>query len=671
MQREIKNNNLFFSNVNENNCNRNIISDIETYHKDNPNKQIYLITSPLGSDYSYDYEDRALVILSPKHKIIFLNLNSSTKQNFENYYEDFIEDVGFISDKFDYKKVIGRPKEWKKELTITFDDCDSICIKDIFSQTNIEDVNTQRKLELLISLLIGSVNDVKNIKIEEPKTLLQKVKNRIILFDGEQTRFIYQDIKNKNIFIQGLSGSGKTELLLHKLKEIYTTKDNVKVFFTCHNIALSNTIRNRIPGFFNFMKVEKQIEWNKKLWVDRAWGSQKDKNSGLYSYICDFYDIPFYSFSRYRNYEFIFSKALDYINTIEDINFKHAFDYILIDERQDFPDIFFKLCEKITKEKVYIAGDIFQDIFENNIKKKVENVDFILNRCYRTDSKTLMFSQAIGMGLFENQKLNWLEKEEWEACGYKFEKFDNKEIHLSREPVRRFDDLNLDYDSVEIGKFNGTDSVIDIIKRLKKDDDTLEPDDIAIIMLDDDNDAYDRINRIALKITEQMKWNVNKGHESKQKIKDTIFLSNKNNVKGLEFSFAICIGQKIKNDPAYRNTIYTMMTRSFIKSFLLFIDNSGLDVQKQGLDVINEKKYIKTTEPTDEEKNKIKRTIIKYQKDLNISYDQFLASIFNEYKIGSKERKQLSLMISSTSLRNSFERDKIIDFINKNREYIQ
>ncbi len=57
--------------------------------------------------------------------------------------------------------------------------------------------------------------------MEEPETLLEKVKNKILLFDGEQSRFLYKKIDKKVVSIQGLSGTGKTELLLHKLKELY------------------------------------------------------------------------------------------------------------------------------------------------------------------------------------------------------------------------------------------------------------------------------------------------------------------------------------------------------------------------------------------------------------------------------------------------------------------
>lgn len=169
------------------------------------------------------------------------------------------------------------------------------------------------------------------------------------------------------------------------------------------------------------MKVDKQLEWNKQIWLDRAWGSQKDKNSGLYSYICHFYNIPFKPWSSSTSYKDIFTNALEQIKKIDESEFKWAFDYILIDERQDFPQVFFELCEKITKEKVYIAGDIFQDIFQSD--KEVElDVDFVLNKCYRTDPRTLMFAHAMGMGLFDNEKINWLSDAHWEASGYELKK---------------------------------------------------------------------------------------------------------------------------------------------------------------------------------------------------------------------------------------------------------
>ena len=76
------------------------------------------------------------------------------------------------------------------------------------------------------------------------------------------------------------------------------------------------------------------------------------------------------------------------------------------------------MCALVTEKKVFIAGDIFQSIFEERKQDAVEP-NFLLSNCYRTDPKTLMFAQAIGMGLFEEQKLWWLDDKEWELCGYK------------------------------------------------------------------------------------------------------------------------------------------------------------------------------------------------------------------------------------------------------------
>ena len=86
---------------------------------------------------------------------------------------------------------------------------------------------------------------------------------------------------------------------------------------------------------------------------------------------------------------------------------KYAFDFMLIDESQDFPANFFELCEKVTRNNLYVAGDVFQTIFSKIIISEIE-ADYRLSKCYRTDPKTLMFAHALGLGLFEKPPLRWL-----------------------------------------------------------------------------------------------------------------------------------------------------------------------------------------------------------------------------------------------------------------------
>ncbi|HFC6982839.1 TPA: DEAD/DEAH box helicase family protein, partial [Neisseria meningitidis] len=195
---------------------------------------------------------------------------------------------------------IGRPRDWKTIFkNFSLDELVSNDIQNFVKNIEISSEREQRLSELIISLLTGSINDIEKIDgLNIQDNILDKIKKKIILFDSNQTNFLYQNKNQKKIIIQGLSGTGKTELLLHKLKELYLESDNNRIFFTCNNKILAESLRNRIPRFFNFMQVSQQIDWDNRLWCNHAWGSGKNKNSGLYSFICHFYGIPFLNYAQ-------------------------------------------------------------------------------------------------------------------------------------------------------------------------------------------------------------------------------------------------------------------------------------------------------------------------------------------------------------------------------------
>lgn len=255
-------NSYLYLQAEKNNVNHKIIESVDDFC--NSNKlQAYIINKPLGDNkYSYSHKE-AIVLLIPKYQITFINFLSD-ELSFENFVEDFKEDLGSISDKFRYKEFIGRPRNWL-DLINTVQENDITSIEDLINNSRIEDPTRERVCELLISLLTGSVNDIEKVKAAIPESILDKVKQKIVLFDGDQTRFIYENVTKPAIRIQGLSGTGKTELLLHKLKELYVDKPDTKIALTCHSKILANSLRKRIPDFFNFMKVEQQILWEERL----------------------------------------------------------------------------------------------------------------------------------------------------------------------------------------------------------------------------------------------------------------------------------------------------------------------------------------------------------------------------------------------------------------------
>lgn len=628
----------FFLHAEENAENHHFIDLVKDFC-DRTKQQAYLIHRPLGDNkYAYSYQDAA-VLLVPKHKMLFVNFSSNVTA-FQSYIDDFIEDLGSISDKYRYKDHIGRPRVWRNELVSELTTHSATGnIDEILSAIKIKSAENQRICELLISLLTGSINDIEAVKATVPVDILDKIKRKIVLFDGDQTRFVYQQPTKSPVRIQGLSGTGKTELLLHKVKDLYIASPDSRIAFTCHNRILADNLRRRIPEFFNFMKVEQQIKWNERLWCIHAWGSEANINSGTYRYICASYDLEFNRYSWSMSFQRACELALGELQKRSEI--VPVFDYVLIDESQDFPEAFFLLCKAVTRHTVFIAGDTFQSIFDETITASIEP-DYLLSKCYRTDPRTLMFAHSLGMGLFEKRKLRWLEDREWEACGYLVEKTDGGNTYrLKREPLRRFEDLDkADFDSVEIktikGDFyaNAANQIISLISEIRQKNPTVVPDDIGIILLDAGNEIFKLADALEQVVPREIGWLVNKAHESKQKLKGQLFISNRNNVKGLEFPFVICVTRKIYESYGYRNSLYMTVSRSFLQTLLVVSEEMNAAILPQlaaGLAKINQNGYIEASPPSEPEKAAIKTTI-KYTDKSKSFYDSAM-EIFDEINV--------------------------------------
>lgn len=586
------------------------------------------------------------MFLSARHKIALVNA-FATKEAFANYVEDVKDVLSYLFMKYEYRSKLGRFNSLADTLIIESSLADMEDLE-VFWQTLDLPNNQQKKYaDLMVALCTGSINDINRVGDIVPTNLLDQVKQKIQLFDADQTRFIYQESPSnsskKTIKIQGLSGTGKTELLLHKLKQLYTADDNTRIFVTCHNKILAASLRDRIPDFFNFMKVDKQILWEKRLWCTNAWGSLSDKDSGLYRYLCNYYEIPYASYTRSTSFDVVCKKAVEDIKAKKKGgDFKYAFDFILVDECQDFMPSFVELCKLITAKRVYLAGDLFQSIFAEYSKSDYE-ADFFLSKCYRTDPRTLMFAHALGLGLFEDVRYRWLYEEDWRACGYTYLEKGNS-IILGREPVKRFLDVKDDYDSIEIFGCQAdkmADGVIRVITKIKEEFPTITPDDVCVIMLDEENYIYTLANVLEAKCQNSLDWQVNKAYESKNKISGQLLVSNRNNVKGLEYPFVICLTMKLVSDYPYRNAIYTMLSRSFIKSYLLVptLDNGITESIKKGLKEIKRNHQMTIRIPSEQEIQSIQTrfTRAKERKPLAEIVDGLLI----EMKVGKEKRNRI------------------------------
>ena len=533
--------------------------------------RVYLLYAPLEFRDSYDYSG-CVVIAVPNRRIAFICLDSDGGR-IEIFRDDFLEDVGILSSKYGYVRKLGRPRKWKDEAFVTLSLGSNIgegFIEEYLRETELSDTNAQRKTWFLISLLIGSINDIDGLDVEAAGNILDYVKQKIVLFDGQQSRFLYENLNQKRIVIQGMAGTGKTELLLHKLRELYTHHPNGKrytIFFTCYNRVLANKMRQRVTSFFNYMKVDEQIEWGTRLHVARSWGSKSDPESGLYSYICSVYGVHFRNFR-----ESSFDAACRYALQEIPQDAPPCLDYILVDESQDFPGSFFDLCERVARFRVYIAGDIFQDIYEERSSEELK-VDYLLNNCYRTDPKTLLFAHALGLGLCENPVIQWLDNDMWRNCGYVL-KDHGSDVSIRRKPINRFGLVGNESlpEAIAVRSAQSfAEDILAIINEVRQVHRNVEPGDIAIVFPGNTSMNYEIANEVADLLRRRLNWGAVLGYNAKSTVENSVFISNRNNIKGLEFPFVICyvIGE-ITRSLALRNALYMILTRSFLTSYLVF-----------------------------------------------------------------------------------------------------
>ncbi|MEH6947583.1 hypothetical protein V7068_11040, partial [Bacillus sp. JJ634] len=109
----------FFSNIEVNESNESFLTKLEQYAEE---KSIptYIIQSPLAEKkYTYSFSS-GMIVLIPNHQIIIVNNNGEVDE-FDDYHEDFYEDLGHLADRYEYKKILGRPRKWKTDLLATID----------------------------------------------------------------------------------------------------------------------------------------------------------------------------------------------------------------------------------------------------------------------------------------------------------------------------------------------------------------------------------------------------------------------------------------------------------------------------------------------------------------------------------------------------------------------
>lgn len=221
--------------------------------------------------------------------------------------------------------------------------------------------------------------------------------------------------------IRGLAGCGKTIILAMKAAYLHSFAPQYKIAVTFQSRALYQQLEKLISKFY-WKNTHEEIDIE-HLQIIHAWGSTSD--IGLYAQICTEVGIAPLNYMEAKrqfgsNNAFSGACALA-LKAIEGKDVKPIFDYILIDEAQDFPTEFFQLVYKFTKHphNIVWAYDELQNLGEysmeppeklfgsdanGNPNVTLENTegrpqqDIMLPVCYRNPPWTLTLALALGLG---------------------------------------------------------------------------------------------------------------------------------------------------------------------------------------------------------------------------------------------------------------------------------
>lgn len=307
---------------------------------------------------------------------------------------------------------------------------------DYLASVRIEHPVAADVFEELLSVLDGSkaLIRAKERKVDNfPKSsrivTIARLEEEIRKFDRDQ-RVAYMTEVFGPQRIRGLAGSGKTVVLALKAALTSIREPQAKIAVTFYTKSLYQHIRQLITRFYRLHE-DKDPDWS-NIQVLHAWGGATV--DGLYHRMAQRFGHQPLNFgqasalSRDKPFAFACGRLL------ADPNVRSAYDYVFVDEAQDFPPEFMKLALRLAnEEKLVIAYDVFQTIFDVEVPTAASlfgvddaneaaitfDEDIILHKCYRNPREILVCAHAIGFGIYGRKIVQMLEStEHWQDFGY-------------------------------------------------------------------------------------------------------------------------------------------------------------------------------------------------------------------------------------------------------------
>lgn len=666
---------------------------------------------PLFREFDEKAQAPSFFIVSPIHGILIINLDRRDERTLNDIQmEKSIEDIDYI-----YTQILSklikipsiRKRRSRSELNIdmntilylpNFNDSENIIREDLTyivkSMPNLVSVLAtleNEKIEEPILRDIYSVIDgtraiprpiLREIEIEDNSSKGSRISDlelQIATFDQKQKLAALTIIDGPQR-IRGMAGSGKTIILAMKAALIHLDNPDAKILYTFYTKSLYDQIKQLITRFYR-MHEDHDPNWD-NIHILHAWGGKS--LPGVYYNACvnNFISpVPFNiatslaKASKMNNFEYICKDLLDRTNG----KIRPQYDYLLMDEGQDFPKTFYWLCRKLVyNDRLVWAYDELQNILDIDLQETLElfrneygdegidlpslmdnhphqNNDIVLHKSYRNPLEILIVAHALGFGLYNEPIIQMLEnKEHWSDLGYNVAKGNcNEGEHtIIERPKSNSPSIISDFynpsEIIQISHFDDWTKEIDYVCNSIEEaiNDKLLPQDIMVLCMDD---KYARryFTQIETKLAEKNIFTNNiltSYSGDKFIVKGKVTLTTVYRAKGNEAAMVFVIGVDSLSFKQYdiiaRNKLFTSFTRS--KAWLR-ISGVGNDFEYIDKEVNQAKALIPRFEfyyPNIEKIKTHRRELAKANEEMNRKREQLLAGL-DELGIDSETAMRL------------------------------
>ncbi|HWV02964.1 DEAD/DEAH box helicase [Ralstonia sp.] len=380
--------------------------------------------------------------------------------------------------------------------------------------------------ETVFKNLLAAVQVVTSIRAgklkREPKkpdsrgAKLKRVEESIANLDQHQSQAVIETVEGVQR-IRGLAGSGKTIVLALKVAYLHAQNPEWHIAVTFNTRSLKEQFR-RLINNFTIEQTGAEPDWD-NVHILNAWGAPGDRErDGIYYKYCRTQEIGFHDFSSAKR---TFGEGKEFAGACGEALMAKAepvplYDLILVDEAQDLPPEFLRLCFSFLKEpkRLVYAYDELQSLNGSSVPPPEElfgnradgspvvtlntdegatpKQDIILEKCYRNSRPLLATAHALGFGIYRQQGLvQFFDQDNlWGEVGYVVEDGEirgGENVTLARTPesspmfLEEHSPLN---DLIQFIRFDSKEQQTDfLVNSITQDirDQELRPEDIVVI----------------------------------------------------------------------------------------------------------------------------------------------------------------------------------------------